>query len=154
MSNFVGYNIALVRRLLKVALFYAVAGLAAGIFERAFSSFNGFEGSSSLSTMHTHLLMLGMVVHLLVMLFVAVFQVEGDSSLDSFLIIYNFGVLVSVFGALWRGVHQVMNSDLAAIGAWYSTAISATSGLGHGLIGAGLLVFFWIAKRALDRVDA
>lgn len=154
MSDAVQFNTSLARRCLNVALVYTVAGLAAGIFERVFSVANDFTGSSSLSTMHTHLLMLGMVVHLIAMLVVAVFQMEDNNALDSFLVVYNLGVVIAVFGQLWRGVHQVLGTDLSAIGSWYSTAISATSGLGHGLIGVGLLVFFWVAKRALDRLSA
>lgn len=154
MSDSLFLNLPVMRQSLQIGLAYTVFGLAAGVFERVFTSMYDYTGASALSTMHTHLIMLGTVIMLIVGILVSVLDIEDDGTLRSFFIIYNAGVALAVFGQLWRGVHQVLGTDYSTLVGWYSGAIAATSGLGHGLIGAGLLLFFYIALRGLKRLSA
>ncbi len=57
------------KKLLNFALGYALAAMAAGVFYREFTKFNGFDGVTALGKVHTHLFLLGMVVFLLAALF-------------------------------------------------------------------------------------
>lgn len=154
MSDNLFLNLPVMRRSLTIGLVYTVLGLAAGIFEQAFTVANNFTGSSALSTIHTHLLMLGTVMMLIVGIIISLLDIDDDHTLRSFFIVYNAGVAIAVFGQLWRGVHEVLGTDFSSLVAWYEPALSATSGIGHGLLGVGLLFFFWIAIRGVRRLSA
>ena len=47
------------KRLMNVSIVYGVLGLIGGIFYREFSKLNGFTGFTTLSVVHTHYLILG-----------------------------------------------------------------------------------------------
>ena len=49
------------KRYMNTALLYAVFAMAGGVFYREFTKFNGFTGKTTLSVVHTHYFLLGMV---------------------------------------------------------------------------------------------
>lgn len=49
------------KRLMNVSIVYGVLGLIGGVFYREFTKLNGFTDFTTLSVVHTHYLMLGMV---------------------------------------------------------------------------------------------
>lgn len=49
------------KRCINAALLYAVLAMAGGVFYREFTKFNGFTGKTTLSVVHTHYFLLGMV---------------------------------------------------------------------------------------------
>ena len=57
------------KKALRCSLIYAIAGMAAGVFYREFTKIMGFTGDTVLSSVHPHLLVLGMVMFLIVALF-------------------------------------------------------------------------------------
>ena len=56
------------KRFATPALLYAVLALAGGVFYREFTKFQDFSGQTTLSVLHTHYFLLGMVVFLLLLL--------------------------------------------------------------------------------------
>lgn len=56
------------KRYINSALLYAVLAMAGGVFYREFTKFNGFTAKTTLSVVHTHYFLLGMVVFLLLLL--------------------------------------------------------------------------------------
>ena len=56
------------KRYMNTALLYAVLAMAGGVFYREFTKFNGFTGKTTLSVVHTHYFLLGMVFFLLLLL--------------------------------------------------------------------------------------
>ena len=56
------------KRYMNTALLYAVFAMAGGVFYREFTKFNGFTGKTTLSVVHTHYFLLGMVFFLLLLL--------------------------------------------------------------------------------------
>ena len=57
------------KKYIDTAFGYAIAALAAGVFYREFTKWNGFSGITALGKVHTHLFLLGMVIFLLAALF-------------------------------------------------------------------------------------
>jgi hypothetical protein len=124
---------------------YTVLGLAAGLFYREFTKANGHpEGfSGQLAVTHTHLLVLGMIVPLIVLALEKSFQLSASRLFGWFFWIYNAGVVLTTAMMVWHGTLQVL-------GVKASAAISGIAGLGHILIGAGfvlLLLMLWKAIR-------
>ena len=56
------------KRYMNAALLYAVLAMIGGVFYREFTKFNGFTAKTTLSVVHTHYFLLGMVFFLLLLL--------------------------------------------------------------------------------------
>lgn len=50
------------KRYLNIALAYAIAAMAGGVFYREFTKLNHYSGTTALGRVHTHLFLLGMLV--------------------------------------------------------------------------------------------
>ena len=55
------------KRYINTALLYAILAMAGGVFYREFTRLNGFTAKTTLSVVHTHYFLLGMVVFLLLL---------------------------------------------------------------------------------------
>ena len=135
------------KKLINTALVYLIAGAAAGVFFREFTNFAQFTGQTTLGLMHPHLLVLGFAVFLIATLFALQDDFTGDKLFKPFYIVYNVGLVVTVCMMLVRGVVEVTGAPLAMPDA----AISDIAGIGHILIGVGLVLLTVMFKRVVNR---
>ena len=135
------------KKLINTALVYLIAGAAAGVFFREFTNFAQFTGQTTLGLMHPHLLVLGFAVFLIATLFALQDDFTGDKLFKPFYIVYNVGLVVTVCMMLVRGVVEVTGAPLAMPDA----AISGIAGIGHILIGVGLVLLTVMFKRVVNR---
>ena len=126
------------KKLINTALVYLIAGAAAGVFFREFTNFAQFTGQTTLGLMHPHLL---------VLVFALQDDFTGDKLFKPFYIVYNVGLVVTVCMMLVRGVVEVTGAPLAMPDA----AISGIAGIGHILIGVGLVLLTVMFKRVVNR---
>lgn len=136
------------KKYLNLAMGYAIAAMAGGVFYREFTKWNHFSGITMLSKVHAHLFMLGMMVFLLVALFSRQMDLEKEKSFRRFFLIYNIGLPLTVLMMLVRGIIQVKETPLSA-GA--DAAISGIAGIGHILLSIGLLLLLVTLKRAAEK---
>lgn len=136
------------KKYLNIAMGYAIAAMAGGVFYREFTKWNHFSGITMLSKVHAHLFMLGMMVFLLVALFSRQMDLEKEKSFRRFFLIYNIGLPLTVLMMLVRGIIQVKETALSA-GA--DAAISGIAGIGHILLSIGLLLLLVTLKRAAEK---
>lgn len=134
----------------RFAAFYATLALVGGVFFREFTKFNHYTGITSLRALHTHAFMLGMFFFLILLMLNQHFQLTKSSKHKQFLIIYNIGLLLTYTMLCVRGIPQVLNITLSK-GA--NAAISGIAGIGHILLGVGLLFLFLILKERLKSVQ-
>ena len=132
------------KKYLNISLIYAVFAMAGGVFYREFTKFNGFSGTTVLGKVHTHLFLLGTAVSLLVALFASRLDLGKTKLFRVFLWVYNIGVPVTAVMMVVRGVVQVLGLSLSS-GA--SAAISGVAGIGHILVGAGLILLLLSLKK-------
>lgn len=132
------------KRFINTAFIYAIAAMAGGVFYREFTKFNGFSGRTSLGFVHTHLFILGMLFFLVLALFQKSYSLDQAPRFGAFFLIYNAGMVVITATFLWRGVSQVLALPLST---GMDAAISGIAGLGHILLGVGVVLFFLILKR-------
>ncbi len=123
------------KKIYFAALFYMIAGLAAGLFYREFTKASGFTGDSQLTVTHTHLLALGMLFFLGVLALDKIFELSKLRSFTLFFWIYNAGLLLTVAMMFVSGIMTVN-------GAKSSAAISGIAGMGHIVITVGLVFLF------------
>ena len=70
------------KRYMNAALVYSLLAMAGGVFYREFTKFNGFAGKTTLSVVHTHYFLLGMVFFLLLLLLEKNFAFEAFGHVD------------------------------------------------------------------------
>lgn len=132
------------KKYLNFSLGYAIAAMVGGVFYREFTKWNGFTGVTALGKVHAHLFMLGMFVFLLVALFAAHNDLTKQKTFRVFMCLYNIGLPLTAIMLVVRGIPQVLNLTLSA-GA--NAAISGIAGIGHILIGTGLILLLISLKK-------
>ena len=131
------------KRYINFSLLYAVLAMAGGVFYREFTKFNGFSGKTSLSVVHTHYFLLGMVFFLLMLLLEKNFSFT-DTKTGRILAVYHTGLNLTVVMLVIRGVTQVLGITLPS-GA--GAAISGIAGIGHILLGVSLVLVLVQIRR-------
>ncbi len=120
------------------AVVWMVLGLAAGVFYREFT--RGVEGGgvdTQLATLHTHLLVLGVVFSLLFLLLERSFALSEHKRYSVFFYTWQGGVGLVTLMMLIKGSLQVLGSEAAN-----SAALSGISGIGHIVLTVGAVFFF------------
>lgn len=125
------------RKLFYAAFAYMVLGVASGFFCREFTKANDVTDATftQLSVVHTHLLVLGFVVLLIVLVLEKVFALSKSPLFSWFFWVYNAGLLVTAAMMVVHGMQSV-------VGAETSAAISGIAGMGHILLSAGMVLLF------------
>ena len=141
------------KKLLDAAVVYVIAGLAAGVFYREFTKFQGFSGRTALGLVHPHLLLLGAGVMLLLIALEPALLLSGEErSLKRSLLFYHCGLGLTAALLLIRGVFQVLGSPLSR---GLDASISGIAGIGHILLAIGLCrLLLMIRRRAAETVRA
>lgn len=133
------------KRYINSALLYAVLAMVGGVFYREFTKFNGFTGKTTLSVVHTHYFLLGMVFFLALLLLERSFSFTGAKT-GRVLVVYHVGLNLAAAMLVVRGVTQVMVPTLSS---GMSAAISGIAGIGHILLGVSMVLLLVQVKRAV-----
>lgn len=133
------------KRYINTALLYAILAMAGGVFYREFTKLNGFTAKTTLAVVHTHYLLLGMVFFLLLL------ALEKNISFTSpktgrVLAVYHVGLNLTAVMLAVRGVVQVSG---IALSTGMSAAISGVAGIGHILLGIGLVLLLLEIRRGV-----
>ena len=136
------------KKMINTAFTYALLAMAGGVFYREFTKFNHFTGQTHLGFVHTHLFILGMIGFLVVALFVKNLpDVLADRKFKVFYILYNFGLCITAVTLAWRGIIQVLSVPVSS---GLNASISGIAGIGHILLGIGIVLFFLIIRKKAD----
>ncbi|MBS0023615.1 DUF2871 domain-containing protein [Microbacterium paraoxydans] len=132
------------RRLFYAAFASMLAGVASGLFYREFTKLNDFpEGApTQLGLVHTHLLVLGFVVYLIVLLLERAFTLSASRLFGWFFWLYTAGLVLTSAMLLWHG-------SLTVLGLESSKMIAGIAGLGHMLLTAGMVLLFLALRKRL-----
>lgn len=133
------------KRYLNTALLYAVLAMCGGVFYREFTKFNGFTAKTTLSFVHTHYFLLGMVMFLLLLLLEKSFSFTGAKT-GRVLAAYHVGLNLTAVMLLVRGVTQVVAPTLSS---GLNAAIFGIAGIGHILLGVSLVLLLLEIRRSL-----
>lgn len=129
------------KKLFNLSFFYLALGLIFGVFFREFTRMNDFTGQTSLSVVHTHILILGFLFFLIVMLLEKNFNLSSSKHFFKWLISYNIGLLALLGTLVARGVLEVLSMDFAGL--------SHMAGLGHAILGFSLIWFMILLKKEI-----
>lgn len=134
------------KRYIDAALTYAIFAMAGGVFYREFTKFSGFTGKTTLSVVHTHFFLLGMVFFLLLLLLEKSFSFT-DAKTGRLLAVYHIGLDLTAVMLVVRGVTQVLALTLSS---GMDAAISGVAGIGHILLGVSMVLLLVQIKRSVS----
>ncbi len=126
---------------------YAIAAMAGGVFYREFTKWNGFTGNTMLGKVHAHLFFLGMLVFILVSLFDRAGELDKYKSFRVFMKLYNIGLPITAIMMVFRGITQVLAISMSG---GLDAAISGVAGIGHILVGAGIVLLLVSLKKVSE----
>ena len=129
------------KKYLNLALIYAIFAMIGGVFYREFTKFYHF-------TKVTHLFILGTFVYLFVAIFSKNIELEKQKNFCIFMKIYNIGLPILSISMLVRGIIQVLEVEISNK---ISLFISGLAGLGHILVGIGLILFLIALKKGKEK---
>jgi hypothetical protein len=133
------------KRLINASIVYGVLGLIGGVFYREFIKLNGFSTYTSLSVVHTHYFMLGMMFFLILALLEMNLHFMNDRT-KRYVFFYHLGLNLTVIMLMIRGVIQVvyLNSLTTAL----NVVIAGIAGIGHLILGISLIMILISIKNA------
>ena len=137
------------KRYMNTALLYAILAMVGGVFYREFTKFNGFTAKTTLSVVHTHYFLLGMVLFLLLLVLEKSFSFTGPKT-GQVLAVYHIGLNLTAVMLVVRGVVQVLGTTLSA---GMNAAISGMAGIGHVLLGVSLVLLLLQIKRSVSAMQ-
>ncbi len=133
------------KKMLNTSMIYFIAAIAAGVFYREFTKWQGFTGKTMLAFVHTHLFVFGMILFLILALFCSRDDRISESKIfKCFFIFYNSSLPFMVCMMLIRGVLQVKGAVLSKAA---DAAISGIAGISHILLTASLVLLFMALKK-------
>lgn len=135
----------------RAAFAYAALAMVCGVFYREFTKFNGFSGQTTLSVMHPHYFLLGMVFCLVMLIAEQIFSFMPAGKSGKILALYHVGLNVTCLGLFLRGLTQVQGMALSR---GLDASLSGVSGIGHALLGIAMLWMLWRLYRSVDDAKA
>lgn len=138
------------KRYMNATLLYAIFAMIGGVFYREFTRFHGFAAKTTLSVVHTHYFLLGVVFFLLLLLLEKNFSFTNPKT-RYLLTMYHIGLNLTAVMLAVRGVVQVMSVSPSP---GMNAAISGIAGIGHILLGIGLVLLLLQIKRSVLAVQA
>ena len=133
------------KRYMNSALLYAILAMVGGVFYREFTKFNGFTARTTLSVVHTHYFLLGLVFFLLLVVLEKNLSFTGAKT-GRVLAVYHIGLNLTAVMLAVRGVTQVLGLTLSS---GMDAAISGMAGIGHILLGVSLVLLLLQIKRGV-----
>ncbi len=138
-------DLKITKKYASLALIYAIAAMAFGVFYREFTKFNSFQGDTRLSVIHTHYFLLGMVFFLLLMLAEKSFVFSSQKNTGKFILTYNIGLNITGAAFFARGLTQVLVTDMSK---GLDASISGVAGIGHIILGVSMILILLKIKKA------
>jgi len=136
----------MMKKLLNTAFTYTVIALVAGVGYREYTKMIDFTGETNLSLLHTHLFTLGMLFFLLVLALEVTLKVSQQKFFNGFFVTYNIGLILTTIMMAVRGFLQTQGGEISKA---MDASVSGIAGVGHMLLGIGLVLFFISLKRAV-----
>lgn len=133
------------KKLVKTAFIYAIIAMLCGVIYREGSRFLELTEPNTWSFTHTHFFVLGMFFFLIVLILEKEFSLTKDKKFKAFYIIYNIGLIITGMMLWMRGIADITESFYNS----YDKMISGISGIGHILLGIGIILFFIILNNKI-----
>lgn len=134
------------KKYFKTSFIYLTFGLFLGAFYREYTRIISFTGHTSLRVAHTHTLVLGFILFLILSIFAKSFYLKEDKKEKRFFNTYNFSLILVIGTIIARGFYQIYDLNSASLNA----AISGIAGIGHIAISFAFYFLYTYLKSFVD----
>lgn len=138
------------KKVMNTAITYLLVGLAGVIYFRELTKFHDFTGNTALGVVHTHALMLGVGVFLLVALFLRQTSLAQNALYPKFFVLYNLALPLMLVTLAVRGTLQVLGTTLSRSA---EAALAGIAGLSHIGVGVALLLLLLAIKKEMMKQE-
>lgn len=125
------------KRYINYSIVYAVLAMIGGVFYREFTKMNDYTAWTTLSVVHTHYFILGMMFFLIL----GVVSTRVRFKPNHAVLFYNIGLNLTAIMLVVRGIVQVL--DLNVVFA----LISGVTGISHIIFGVSLILILLDIKK-------
>lgn len=139
------------KKMYKIALAYLVFGLAVGLFNHEAAYYSGFTGETVMSIVHTHALVLGTAVFMIMPVFMKVFQIDQIRSFARFVVVYNIGLVMTLGFMTVRGATQLFQMNISSFA---DHMIGGMAGIGHVILTIGVVLLFHAFIKSSEHKSA
>lgn len=136
-------EVLMMKRYINYSIVYAVLALVAGVFYREFTKMNGYTDWTTLSVVHTHYFILGMMFFLIL----GLISLNIDFKSNRAVLFYNMGLNLTIglnltaIMLVVRGIVQILGFNVV------SALISGIAGIGHIILGVSLILILLDIKK-------
>ncbi len=127
----------MMKRYINYSIVYAVLAMIGGVFYREFTKMNYYTGWTTLSVVHTHYFILGMMFFLML----GVVSMNVNLKINRAVLFYNIGLNLTAIMLVVRGIVQVLDLNVV------SALISGIAGIGHIILGISLILILLDIKK-------
>lgn len=124
----------MMKRYINYAIVYAVLAL---VFYREFTKMNDYIAWTTLSVVHTHYFILGMMFFLIL----GLVSMNMNLKINRAVLFYNIGLNLTVIMLVVRGIVQVSDLNVVLV------VISGIAGIGHIILGVSLILILLDIKK-------
>lgn len=135
--NLFDLEVLMMKRYINYSIVYTVLAMISGVFYREFTRMNDYTAWTTLSVVHTHYFILGMMFFLILGLVLMNINLKNNRAV----LFYNVGLKLTAIMLVVRGIVQVL--DLNVVSAF----ISGVSGIGHIVLGVSLILILLDIKK-------
>lgn len=125
------------KRYINYSIVYAVLAMIGGVFYREFTKMNDYTAWTTLSVVHTHYFILGMMFFLIL----GVVSTRVRFKPNHAVLFYNIGLNLTAIMLVVRGTVQVLDLNVV------SALISGVAGIGHIILGVSLILILLDTKK-------
>lgn len=128
----------MMKRYINYSIVYTVLALVGGVFYREFTKINDYAAWATLSVVHTHYFILGMMFFLIL----ALISMNANLKINLAVLFYKIGINLTAIMLVVRGIVQVLDLNVV------SAVISGVAGIGHIILGVSLILILLDIKKA------
>lgn len=125
------------KRYINYSIVYAVLAMIGGVFYREFTKMNDYTAWTTLSVVHTHYFILGMMFFLIL----GVVSTRVRFKPNHAVLFYNIGLNLTAIMLVVRGIVQVLDLNVV------SALISGVAGISHIIFGVSLILILLDIKK-------
>lgn len=126
------------KRCINYSIVYAVLAMIGGVFYREFAKMNDYTSWTTLSVVHTHYFILGMMFFLVL----GLVSMNMNLKINRAVLFYNVGLNLTAIMLVVRGIVQILDLNVV------SAAISGIASIGHIILGVSLILILLDIKKA------
>ena len=127
----------MMKRYINYSIVYTVLAVLGGMLYREFTKMDDYTGWTTLSVVHTHYFILGMMFFLIL----GSVSMNMNLKINQAVLFYNIGLNLTAIMLIVRGIIQVLDLNVV------SALISGIASIGHIILGVSLILILLDIKK-------